>query len=507
MIKNENLSSLAVKNSAFGIIAAIISKVGGALFIILIARLLLPKLFGIYSLVISIIIIILTFADFGLNGTVVRYVSKALGKENFGKARAYIRYTLKLKLLLLLILTLGILVFSKFLAYDLYKNPLLFYPLLFSSFYIIIESLRAFFGNLFLAIKNLRPIPPLEFLHQILKMGFAAVAIFFLSDSFKIAGIFIASAMAGAIIVIFMFFLLFKRNKKLFFGKPKKIENTKILNYLKFMSIASISLVFFGSIDTLMLGLFVDSIYLGYYRAALGLILTIAAIFSFSAILLPIFTQINNQRFQRGFEKTFRYAIILTIPSFFGGVILSKYLIFTLYGLEYMPAIYSLYVLSPLIIIAPLVALYSTIFQSKAKVKTLAKSIFWALILNLILNIIFILIFLRISQESAILGAGIATVISRVFLLGCLMIKAKSQMKLNLIKKDIFKPIIASIIMSFFLMLYLQIINLNFILGIIGLIFGILVYFISLWLVKGIGIEDLKLLKSFKKEKVQKINL
>ena len=58
MIKNENLSSLAVKNSAFGIIAAIISKVGGALFIILIARLLLPKLFGIYSLVISIIIII-----------------------------------------------------------------------------------------------------------------------------------------------------------------------------------------------------------------------------------------------------------------------------------------------------------------------------------------------------------------------------------------------------------------------------------------------------------------
>ena len=97
--------------------------------------------------------------------------------------------------------------------------------------------------------------------------------------------------------------------------------------------------------------------------------------------------------------------------------------------------------------------------------------------------------------------------ISRVFLLGCLMIKAKSQMKLNLIKKDIFKPIIASIIMSFFLMLYLQIINLNFILGIIGLIFGILVYFISLWLVKGIGIEDLKLLKSFKKEKVQKINL
>ena len=498
MIKKEGLSFLAAKNSTFGLMAAIISKVGGTLFIILLARLLLPELFGIYSLTISIVVIILTFSDLGLNDTLVRYVAKALGKEKVGKARAYMRYILKLKFFLLILITLIILIFSKFLAYKIYNNPLLFYPLIFSFFYIIIESLRSFFGNLFLALNNLKNIPPIEFLHQILRIIFAIITIFLLSDQFKVMGVFISSALAGLVILVMMIWLLIRKKKKLFFGKTEKIEGLKILTYIKFMSIASISLVFFTSIDTLMLGLFVDSIYLGYYRAALGLILTISAIFSFSTLLLPIFTKIDHQRFQRGFEKTFRYVILLAIPSFFGLIILSNYLIFVLYGIEYSPAIYSLYILSPIIIIAPLVALYSILFQAKAKVKILAHSISWSLILNILLNLVLILALLKINQTYAVIGAGLATVISRAFLLIFLIVKAKSQMKLTIPKKAIPKIIMASVIMSIVLISYYQLINVNIFNGILGLILGISSYFITLWIFKEIGADDLKLLKLLK---------
>ena len=42
-IKEENLSKIAVKNSFFSFSFAIISKIGGAIFTILIARLFLPE--------------------------------------------------------------------------------------------------------------------------------------------------------------------------------------------------------------------------------------------------------------------------------------------------------------------------------------------------------------------------------------------------------------------------------------------------------------------------------
>ena len=77
-VKKENLSSIAVKNSVFALVFTVISKIGGAIFIILIARLLLPELFGVYSLAISIIVIIMTFTDLGISNTVVRYVSQAI---------------------------------------------------------------------------------------------------------------------------------------------------------------------------------------------------------------------------------------------------------------------------------------------------------------------------------------------------------------------------------------------------------------------------------------------
>jgi len=68
----------------------------------------------------------------------------------------------------------------------------------------------------------------------------------------------------------------------------------------------------------LMLAKFVDSEYLGYYRAALGLILTLASLFSLSNVLLPLFTQIKKERFERGFQKTFRAITLITIPATVG---------------------------------------------------------------------------------------------------------------------------------------------------------------------------------------------
>ena len=262
------------------------------------------------------------------------------------------------------------------------------------------------------------------------------------------------------------------------------------------MGIASLSLVFFGSIDTLMLGIFVDAAYIGYYRAALGLILTISALLSFSGVLLPIFTQIDKDRFERGFRKTFRYILIFTIPASVGVALIAKYFIFAIYGSEYLPSTGPLYILAFLIITGPIIALYSTVFEAKDKVKTLANAIYISLIINLSLNLVFILWLIKISQEHVILGVSFATLISRGILLGILATATKSKFKLNVDKLDILKPLFATLIMAIFIVVFNIFIEMSLIFGVIEIILAALVYFIVMWMIKGIKLEDITLLKS-----------
>ena len=120
--KKENLTKLVLKNSAYNFTTTFISKIGGLVFTIIIARMLLPELFGVYNLALSVILLATAFADLGVGTTCLRYVSKALEKNNRPKARSYFRYLLKLKGLLMLLVIIIILLIAKPLAYNLLER-------------------------------------------------------------------------------------------------------------------------------------------------------------------------------------------------------------------------------------------------------------------------------------------------------------------------------------------------------------------------------------------------
>ena len=91
------LARKVLKNSIYNSSRVIVSGVGGLIFTILLARLLHPELFGVYHLALAVAFLLLTFADLGINGTVVRYVSYALGKKDETLARSYFVYLGKFK--------------------------------------------------------------------------------------------------------------------------------------------------------------------------------------------------------------------------------------------------------------------------------------------------------------------------------------------------------------------------------------------------------------------------
>ncbi len=494
-IQKQNLSNIAVKNSIYNLSSIIISKIGGLLLTIILARLLLPELFGLYSLIISLVVIAITMTDFGIDIAGVRYMSKALGKEDKKMARSFFRFLFKVKGLLIILIILVTLIIAKPISQTFFNKPLIFLPLLFSCLYIFTESTRTLFTIPFSARKNLKIFPPLELIHQISRLTLSLIAISILSYELKISGIFIAFAISGFLFLFLELFILIKKDREVVFGEIVRINTKRVLKYIGFTGLTGITLAFFGSIDILMLGRFVDAEYLGFYRAALTLVISLASLLPFSGVLLPIFTQIHGKRLDRGFEKSFGYLIILIIPMSIGLMFISKYVIFLIYGKEYLLASSSLLVLSSLIIISPLISLYSTIFQAKEKPKILAKFMLVSLVMNIILNYILIKLLLNISQEYALFGAGSATLISNIFFLVVLINKTKFQFKIKPDKRIILKSIFSTIAMAIFLFIFMKYVNINIFSGVIMIILAALIYFSVMFLIKGLIREDLNLLK------------
>ena len=487
---------MALENSSYSFILTLILKFGGLLLTVLIARILLPELFGIYSLALSIATIVISFTDLGVDNTFLRYFSESLGKKNKKKSRSYFRYLLGVKLSLIGIFVFIVLLFSKFISYQIYNKPLLFFALIFSCLFVVMESLTTFFGNILIAKKNLRPLPLLTLLNQLIKISLSLLAISLVKYEFKVPAMFIAFAISGAIYLFLTFLIAYKKDKDSFSGSTSHINKKPVNTYLKFMAITSLSLAFFGSIDILMLGRFVPVEYLAYYRVSLSLIITVASLFSLSGIFLPIFTQINKERFNRGFHKTLRYILIVSIPATAGIIFIAKYLIKAIYGDSYILASYSMNFLSLLILTTPLISLYSVIFQAKEKPKIVSNAILISLFFNILLNI-FVLYLFREEPLFAIAGVGLVTSLSRVFLLSILVFQAKKEFNFKVKGIGLRAPILATIIMSLFLVAFNYFVNMNIWWGILEVLVGAFIYLLFLILFRGLKKEDYNLFKNF----------
>ena len=89
----EGNTGMAIKNSIYQFSTTLLAKIGAFFFTIIMARLLLPELFGLYSLALSTILFFVTFSDLGIGEALLRFVSKYLGKNKDTKAKSYTKWT------------------------------------------------------------------------------------------------------------------------------------------------------------------------------------------------------------------------------------------------------------------------------------------------------------------------------------------------------------------------------------------------------------------------------
>ncbi|MBC8435131.1 oligosaccharide flippase family protein [archaeon] len=413
-------TGLAVKNSIFQFSTNVVSKIGSLLFTVILARLLLPEKFGLYSLALSTIILIGGFSDLGIGTTLVRYVSR----EN-KKAGGYIKYLAKLKITLTLLVSLVLIGSAYWLANNFYSKPI-FYALLAGSIYILSVSFTGFIASIFQAENNFKWPLFKEIFFQILRLVILPLTILFTigySTELFLMYIFIALSVCY---LISLFFLI-PRLKKYTGDSLKSKQKEEVNKYILPLSATVLSGVFFGYIDTIMLGRFVASEFLAYYQAAFALASSAIVLVSFSAVLFPIFSRISGKRLRVGLKKSIFVTIPLSILAMVGTILIAPFIVNLVYGTEYSPAILLLRVLALIFITDPLIGIFSSYHYSQGNTKKVAKAVIFSTGVNIILNYTFITYLLATtgSMYNAVLGAAAATLISRSVYLGLLIIGKK----------------------------------------------------------------------------------
>ncbi len=426
-------TGLAIKNSMYLFSTGFVAKMGSLVFTIILARLLMPELFGLYSLALSTILVFGAISELGISQTLVRYVSKFLGKNNNKKAKAYVLYLGKIKGTLVIVSIFLLIIASKFISENYYQKPL-FLALIAGAFYIIAVNVISFFSVILQSSNNFKNYFFQEFFFQISRIILVPLMVLYalkayLSSELTIFYIIIAISVS----YIPSIFYLWKsiKDKSLFmkseaFAIPAR-ERKETNRFIFAISSIILSGVFFANIDKIMLGRFVSTEFIGYYTASFSLIGALVVLAGFNAVLLPIFSRIKGKKLELALGKSLKIISLFSLLLFFAVAIFSPLIISIIYGPEYRLSVNILRLLSILLLLLPAAGVYTAYLTAINKPQIISKLLIASTLINIALNYILITSFLKFGEIMAVYGAVFATLISQAFYLAGLFVAKKRE--------------------------------------------------------------------------------
>lgn len=251
----------------------------------------------------------------------------------------------------------------------------------------------------------------------------------------------------------------------------------------------SLSDVIYTYLDSVMLSLLKPIEVLGWYSAAYKLLLVLVVIpdainFAVFPVMAKYFNS-SQDSLKFIYERYFKLMIIISIPLSFGTMFLADKIILLIFGPAYSNSAVILQILIWTIIFKFAGAPFYQLFQATNRELVITRISVICVIINLILNLLLI-------PKFSYIGASVATLLTEIFLVSYIIrIGYKigygfpKKKVLNIIVKVIFSSVVMSVSIFY-------LININIILIIL---ISVLIYLITLFIVKGIDNDDLDLLK------------
>ncbi|MEK6811962.1 MAG: oligosaccharide flippase family protein [Nanoarchaeota archaeon] len=419
-------TGLAIKNSTYQFSTNLTGKFGALIFTVILARIILPETFGLYSLALSTVMFFYVFSDLGVNQALIFFSAKNLNK-NKGKAKAYISYLFKIKLLLALASAIILIVLARAISENYYNQPI-FLVLIAGSLYMIFTSLQSFYLALSQSNNNFRnPLIKEIFLQSSRIIAIPLIIVYLRkfgpTSSSNVLAIFVSLLVISILSLLLLYYLSLK-NLKLKNIKSSKLnsrDTKEIRSYIFKIALITSSILLLGNIDKIILGPFVSPEFVGYYSAAFSLVNASAFLIVFSDVFFPIFLRAKGDELKRAFEKSVRVTFFISFALFSFILIFATPLVKTIFGANYSSSINMLRLLAPLAILFPLIELYTSYIISKGSLEKIRKIVFFILVISVVLPFLFVKLMLNYGPTSAVLGVIFGVILSKAIHLLCLM--------------------------------------------------------------------------------------
>ena len=492
-----NVAKSSFKGGFFLFVGMTSSTIIMALTSIIVARLLGPADYGLYTIVLVVPSFFINLSDLGISPALTRFSAHFRAKGENGKVIALIKTGILFKLLFSILISTLLFFLSDSLAVYVINRPNAGFLIRLTAFYLIGESMLESVSSTFIGLDDAKKSSLLMNIQAVIKAITAPILILI---GFGIAGAIIGTS-AGFVVAaaLGVIILLFHICPKLQID-GKSNENLKFSQGLKMMTFYGVPLYLSAligklqsQISRILLAFFTSDINIGNYATAISfsILISLFAV-PIATSLFPAFSKLTVEREQDSIEKMFKYSVkytsLIIIPLSIGIAILSKDIVSTLYGsrFESAPFYLSLY-MSSFLLTGIGMFVINALFNSQGDTKISFR-------LNLVNFALSIPLSLLTIPLYGVIGLIISLLISQLIstLYGLYLVKKRYKITVEVQSSG--KIIISSLLAA--ILVYLSSKTVNFSNPIYGLTFGGALYLASFLifapLLKAINKEDLE---------------
>ena len=437
--------------------------------------------YGVWAQILTTILLIQPFIMLGLDSSILRFLSSKEKKEISQGVITIISVVLITGIFASFILFLS----SDFLAVTLLKEESAANIIRIASPLLILGALNGIISGSFRVFAQIKRYAMIVLLQTFLEIGLIS---FFVLSGYDLSGAVISLIITRTITLLVGLYLVISHAG---FSRPDFSIIRPYLNY----GLPLVTTVIFGfvisSSDRFVIGFFMGAEKVGIYSAAYGIG---SLILMFSSYILYILRPTIYDSFDKKkidevkiyLSYSWKYLLMFSIPSVFGLSILAKPLLANLTTTEFIAEgefIVPIVAISTVYYGAAMI--FGTIILSFNRPRIFAGVFGFAAVLNLGLNIIFV-------PRWGVIGAAITTFIAYYLLTIVVWYMSYKQIKFDIQLGFIAKSIMASVVATFVIWLLKP----NGLIEIFALILtSVFVYFSLLFLLKGFGEKELKIIR------------
>ena len=339
------MAKVSAKGGFYLFWGIVVSTVVSAVGVIVLARIMQPQDYGLYTIALAAPNLIGTFRDWGMNSAMIKYTAQYSAEEKLERVRSILLAGLVFEVILGLALSFLSFLLSGFIATDIFKRPITALIQI-SSFTILAGAFLNAAQAAFTGREQMEPNSVTLVFGALFRSVLSPVLVYVgFGVSGAVVGYATGSLGGGLVGVILMMEIYNGLKKKNSFAEPLKVWETMkfMFRYALPLSFSSIFNSFLAQFYNFIIAIYASNFLIGNYAVAnnFTVLLTFFAT-PITTMLFPAFSKLDADKDKETlkivFKSSIKYSSLLVIPPTVAVIALANPVVSALFGAKYADA-------------------------------------------------------------------------------------------------------------------------------------------------------------------------